>query len=176
MAIKDRDKRNAYNREWKRKNREKVNLWERTRRRKNKEKWREYHRTYRLLNNARLKKQSHRYPIVCEVCSKTFKAHRKTQRFCSRICMGKLWERPHRSSTGKLSYRTSWRPNHPNAVHSKVKEHRIVMEKHLGRLLLRTEVVHHINGNSKDNRLCNLMLFPNNSAHIKYHRWHEKQT
>lgn len=40
----------------------------------------------------------------------------------------------------------------------KIMEHRMVMEKHLGRKLFRNEVVHHINGNNGDNRLANLEL------------------
>jgi DNA-binding CsgD family transcriptional regulator len=57
---------------------------------------------------------------------------------------------------------------HPNArKHTNyIFEHRLVMEEHLGRILLPTEVIHHINGQKQDNRIENLQLFQSNGDHL----------
>jgi hypothetical protein len=60
-------------------------------------------------------------------------------------------------------------PEHPFAKRGYVIEHRLVMEKFLGRYLKPTEVVHHKNGIKTDNRIENLELFENASKHHKYH-------
>lgn len=49
-----------------------------------------------------------------------------------------------------------------------VMEHRLVVAKAIGRLLKRTEAVHHINHNPLDNREENLMLFSTNREHKLY--------
>lgn len=60
-------------------------------------------------------------------------------------------------------------PEHPNAKpNGFVYEHRLIMEKALGRLLSSSEHVHHINGNPADNRVGNLEV-KTNRQHLKDH-------
>ena len=49
-------------------------------------------------------------------------------------------------------------------------EHRLLLEKQLGRPLTRKEITHHLNGKKDDNRLSNLMLFRGVSPHVKFHK------
>jgi hypothetical protein len=80
----------------------------------------------------------------------------------------------HRSATGPMHW--SWKggrhsdnrgyvrvrsPSHPNAnKHGYVLEHRKVAADMLGRPLLRTEEVHHIDGNKENNSPANLIVVP----------------
>lgn len=62
-------------------------------------------------------------------------------------------------------------PEHPNAIGTRklyVAEHRLVMEKHIGRYLTKDEVVHHIDENTTNNDISNLQLMTP-SDHSKHH-------
>lgn len=60
----------------------------------------------------------------------------------------------------KAGYRMVYRYGHPNShKNGAVLEHRLVMSEHIGRPLLDTEYVHHINGDRIDNRIENLELW-----------------
>lgn len=55
----------------------------------------------------------------------------------------------------------------------KLAEHRYIMERHLGRRLDKKEIVHHIDGNPRNNSINNLEVL-SMSDHMKLHRQEEK--
>lgn len=117
----------------------------------------------------------------CEVCGghvekwcspKSIRDGTNEGRFCSRTCAGK-WRRGKNhpnwkgaSKRDKDGYVLLHRPDHPRAdSKGYVRKHRLIVEAHIGRFLTASEVVHHKNGNTSDNRYRNLKLYPNNAEH-----------
>ena len=106
------------------------------------------------------------FPIKqCLHCSKTFRAFmwaRKdsepyVQKYCGGVCRNLA--RPKKVKKDRHGYVYTYRPGSSKKSRVQVQEHRLVMEKVLGRNLTKDETVHHKNGIRHDNRPENLELW-----------------
>jgi hypothetical protein len=107
--------------------------------------------------------------LNCPVCSKDFRVptyRAKTARYCSRSCLAKV----HLDQFSNFRFQPTGKPKHTYKTiqidGKQVRVHRYVMEQHLKRKLQPWEHVHHINGDSHDNRIENLAVL-SNSEHQK---------
>lgn len=116
---------------------------------------------------------------ICGACGISFKARRcyvkrGQMNYCSKKCgLSNVGERNGRWKGGVRTdhkYLKVYSPNHPKKDFTGyVMQHRLVMEKHIGRFLEPKEVVHHINKVVTDNRIENLILFPSQKEHREHH-------
>ena len=110
----------------------------------------------------------------CGKCKQDFKTRDSTRKYCSKSCyvQSQIGRKQLKDISGcnnpnwrggrrpdKDGYILVYEPSHPyKNCDRRVREHRLVMEKHLNRYLLPDEVVHHINEVRDDNRIENLQV------------------
>ena len=121
--------------------------------------------------------------LTCQTCDKEYKpSSSRGKKFCSSRCYGK-WRKGkftgsnHPQWKGGVTYSGGYRyifsPGHPNCINSGyVMEHRLVMEKHIGRFLHPTkEIIHHKDEDKLNNTIENLEI-TNRASHILLHSPH----
>jgi hypothetical protein len=122
-------------------------------------------------DRAHLKGPTHAH---CKQCGKLFaykiygegrgRHYNRNQEFCTRACADAS---QHTWHIDKRGYRVCSRSNGAGRK-IYIQEHRVEMERYLGRELLPHETVHHKNGQRADNRIENLELW--SSRHGKGQR------
>ena len=119
--------------------------------------------------------------IKCAFCSEFFKPKRKISKFCTKKCFGKYfsknfsrenhskWKGGTMTDTEGYIHRKAY--DHPyRDKQNYVREHRLIMEKHIKRYLYSWEVIHHKNEIIDDNRLENLEIIHSNAEHSRRHK------
>lgn len=106
----------------------------------------------------------------CEYCEKVcelYPSEAKRFRFCSRKCQGMDLRYSNLSPQGS-SYIDFYGYRHLKHGDKWIREHRIVMQEHLGRELTSDEVVHHKDKDKLNNDISNLEVMTN-EEHSRMH-------
>lgn len=97
-----------------------------------------------------------------------FRSLNKRQRkLCSRNCQAEFFRRTY-CGKGNSPYIQI------RANGGRIFLHRFVWEQANGRKLREGEIVHHINGDKRDNRAENLEALSGRAAHLHVHNYHKK--
>lgn len=133
-----------------------------------------------LLRKGTNKRFDYFIKTVCSNCQDScfvsYSNKKCHNNFCGKLCFTAFnkgvnhhsWRGGRTRKGGINGYIRIYSPDHPNASRGYVPEHRLVMEKVLGRFLLKTEFVHHIDCDKQNNSTDNLVLVSNwqhNRAH-----------
>ena len=128
-----------------------------------------------IVGEVSAKKRMNGSMLSCQHCSVEFyvpKYRIETAKFCSRRCLGlahpeiSLKARTNSPIMKRAGLKESKKYVVITINGKQIREHRYVMEQHLGRKLESYEHIHHINGNPTDNRIENLQILTN-SEHQK---------
>lgn len=97
------------------------------------------------------------------------------QRTPRRSCAAAIYSDVHQYTGGRtmpdsFGYILEYNPLHPRRnAYGYVRQHRLVMERMIGRFLLDDEVVHHEDEDRSNNAPENLKLFSSQADHMRYH-------
>ena len=89
-----------------------------------------------------------------------------TPKYCKRLRLKYIGSKT-KDACGYIDIKNYNHPHRNN--HDRVPEHRLVVEKKIGRYLKKDEIVHHIDFNRSNNNINNLYLYKNHSDHFKGH-------
>lgn len=116
---------------------------------------------------------------IAEICKELGRSERPIRRAMKEAGIACRRSGPREHKKKKVKYnKTSepegyvlvYAPSHPKAnAKGRVREHILVMEQKLGRLLKDSEVVHHIDEDKTNNNPDNLAVFSSHGEHTRFH-------